>query len=64
MIRSEIVADSFDSGQLEAEPAEEVRGVAERVRGFIRASVIDVGRELLRVKERLNHGQFVVWVRR
>jgi hypothetical protein len=35
---------------------------ADRVRGLIRASVIEVGRELLAIKRQLKHGQFVAWV--
>src|SRR5690349_19163937 len=52
----------FDYQQLTPELAERARTAATRVRDFMRASVVEVGRELLRVKEELEHGQFIAWV--
>ena len=54
----------FDYNQLAPDLALQMRGAADRVRQSVRASIIDVGRELLQVKERLEHGQFVAWVER
>src|SRR3954469_6674195 len=52
----------FDYEQLDGDTAAEIQEAAARIRGFMRAAVIEVGCELLRVKERLNHGQFTAWV--
>src|SRR3954453_13710606 len=59
----ELISSCFDYSQLRADLADEVREAAERIRGFTLAAVIEVGRELLLVKERLKHGQFAVWVK-
>lgn len=55
----------FDYGALAAEVATELRGTAERVRArFKRATsdIIENGRDLLKVKDRLKHGEFTAWV--
>lgn len=57
-----VTSISFDYNQLDGDLAAEIQEAAERVRGFTRTAVIEVGHELLRVKERLNHGQFTAWV--
>ena len=62
MTGAEIISGGFDYGQLDAGVAAEVREAADRVRGLIRASIIDVGHELLAIKDRISHGQFVAWV--
>jgi hypothetical protein len=62
MTGAEIISGGFDYGQLEADVAAQVRTAADRVRRLIRASIIDVGHELLAIKDRLSHGQFVAWV--
>ncbi|WP_336489579.1 DUF3102 domain-containing protein [Methylobacterium nigriterrae] len=53
----------FDYGQLEPEVAQEARSVAARYRSRVQAYVIDTGRDLLAMKERLDHGQFLSWVK-
>lgn len=45
--------------------SEELRSTAARVRerlGSVTANVIEVGRELIAVKNRVQHGQFIHWV--
>lgn len=63
MIGTELVV-GFDYSEVTANVAAEMREAADRVRGLIRASVVEVGRELLAVKQQLEHGQFVTWVER
>jgi Protein of unknown function (DUF3102) len=52
----------FDYDALGSNAATDLRDVAARIRGRMVASVIDTGRELLAVKQRLQHGQFEAWV--
>ena len=43
---------------------EQMRGAADCVRGLMRASVVEVGHELLKIKAtQIEHGQFTDWVR-
>jgi hypothetical protein len=64
MTGAKLVAGCFDYGQVDVGVAAEMRATADRVRGLMRASVIEVGRELLVIKRKLKHGQFVPWVER
>jgi hypothetical protein len=58
----EIVA-GFNYGQIENTIlADHMRAAAGRVREHVRASVIEVGRELLAIKAQTRHGDFVAWV--
>src|SRR4051794_12546337 len=57
-----LIAFSFNYGQLDGVTAAMIRDAAQRVRGLTRAAVIEVGRVLLQAKERLTHGQFIDWV--
>jgi hypothetical protein len=41
--------------------ADELRATADRIRGKLRASVLDIGRELAEAKKRIDHGHFVMW---
>jgi hypothetical protein len=53
----------FDYDQIEDTAlADDMRVAAGRVREHVRASVIEVGRELMAVKARTQHGDFVAWV--
>ena len=61
-MRNPPAREKFDYDQLVPELAEQARAAASRVRDFVRASVIDVGRELLAVKAQLEHGQFLNWL--
>ena len=58
-----LISTGFDYGQLDHDIAAEIQDAAGRVRSATRAAVIEVGCELLRVKERLKHGQFKLWVK-
>src|SRR5690349_11100855 len=53
----------FDYGKVGEAAAEQMGGAADRVRGLTRASVIEVGRELLKIKDtQVEHGHFRAWV--
>jgi hypothetical protein len=57
--------DCFDYGEVTQELATRLRAQAERIRGRIRkstAEIIDIGRDLLAVKDELEHGAFICWV--
>jgi hypothetical protein len=56
----------FDYSPLEAGTAEKVRASANRIRQAVKRTIddiIEVGTELLSVKDALPHGQFIPWVR-
>jgi hypothetical protein len=57
-------ASRFDYTTLSADLAKDMRVAAARVQQLHRAAVIEVGRELIAIKDRLEHGQFVKWVTR
>ena len=52
----------FDYNQLDDAAADAAKAAVDRYRGRAKAYVIDTGRDLLGVKERLEHGQFTAWV--
>jgi hypothetical protein len=57
--------DRFDYGNVLPELATRLRAQAERIRGRIRKSteeIIDIGRDLLAVKDELERGAFICWV--
>lgn len=54
--------ERFDYEQLDDAAALEAKAVVDRYRSRVKAYVIDTGRDLLAVKERLDHGLFVRWV--
>jgi hypothetical protein len=59
------LADRFDYGDVLPELATRLRAQAERIRGRIRKSteeIIDIGRDLLAVKDELERGAFICWV--
>ncbi|MFK5597954.1 hypothetical protein ACFZ8E_13190 [Methylobacterium sp. HMF5984] len=56
------VALGFDYEQLDDAAALDAKAVVDRYRGRVKAYVIDTGRDLLGVKERLERGLFVQWV--
>ena len=56
------VVENFDYLVLPPDTAEQLRKQAARIRGNITVSVIEIGRELLKAKELLDHGQFIAWV--
>jgi Protein of unknown function (DUF3102) len=56
---------SFDYSQLPADVADEARAIAERVRDKTRSmtlTILELGRDLMRVKARLGHGTFGIWL--
>src|SRR4051794_11267073 len=56
-------APAFDYAALTGNVAGDLRQRATRIRHCIRASVIDVGRELREAKRHeLDHGQFIAWI--
>ncbi len=61
-----VVVSGFDYSQLEASVAERVRTAAENIRQKVKKTIeeiIEVGNELLKMKEALPHGQFGPWLR-
>jgi hypothetical protein len=54
----------FDYTAVDAGIATEMRAAAARVHQLHRAAVLEVGRELITIKERIEHGQFLNWVTR
>jgi hypothetical protein len=55
-------AAPFDYGAMDRETAEEARAVVTRFRERAQSYVMDTGRDLLAMKERLGHGLFLKWV--
>src|SRR4051812_1213845 len=62
-----VVSKGFDYSLVPADVADRVRSTAEQIRQKVKRTVediiIEVGRELLAVKEALPHGQFGRWLR-
>jgi hypothetical protein len=52
----------FDYDALPADLAESTRAAAQRIKSCTRASIIEIGRELLAVKKALAHGEFGAWL--
>ena len=52
----------FDYGHVGDNLAVDLRACARRIRDRMVASVIETGRDLLGVKDQLDHGQFIAWV--
>jgi hypothetical protein len=60
-----LVARGFNYAGLEAKAAERAQAGAEKIRQMMRKSLddlMDIGRELLAVKEALGHGRFQAWL--
>jgi hypothetical protein len=60
---NQLTVTTFDYGALDAEIADSRQ--AERIRARIKTTtctIIDIGRDILAVKQHLNHGQFSKWV--
>jgi hypothetical protein len=61
-----VVEQGFDYAPLEAKTAEKVKEAADRIRETVKRTlegIIEVGNQLLGVKEALPHGQFTRWLR-
>jgi hypothetical protein len=54
---------TFDYAALPPDVVTEAQGAAERIRTRIRAAIVDVGADLIGVKDRLPHGAFSVWLK-
>jgi uncharacterized protein YueI len=62
---SPVKAITFDYSALQADVAADARAAAQRIRIFnetMMENVANVGRELIAMKERLDHGAFTPWV--
>lgn len=59
-------AAAFDYASVDQGTAIAARDLAERVRSFelrVMSQIVDLGGELIRMKERLGHGRFTPWLR-
>jgi Protein of unknown function (DUF3102) len=59
------VAGEFDYGLLDSKIAEQLRSAAKRIRERVKRTleaIIEIGRDLLRAKESVAHGQFGPWL--
>jgi hypothetical protein len=64
--KGELVVVGFNYDLLETKLADKVRSAADRIRERVKKTVediIEVGNDLLAVKEALPHGQFLPWVK-
>jgi hypothetical protein len=64
--KGELVVIGFNYDLLETKLADKVRTAADRIRERIKktvADIVEVGNDLLAVKEALPHGQFLPWLR-
>lgn len=52
----------FDYAALSAEIAKVVKLAAERIKDRMTTNIIKIGKDLLAVKEQLDHGQFIAWL--
>lgn len=55
--------NGFDYAVLDPVVAGEAKAVAERIRARMRSSFLDTGRDLIVMKQRLDHGQFGAWIK-
>ena len=56
------VRPRFDYASLDASAAAKAQKSAKRIRSFEKAAAIDIGRELLAIKDALPHGRFLPWI--
>ena len=61
--RIEAPAEAFDYDQLDDATALEAKSVVERYRARTETYMFDTGRDLLAIKGRLDHGQFLEWLK-
>lgn len=52
----------LDYGTVETVVADRARLAANRIRGHEKAAAVEIGKELIAIKESLPHGQFLVWI--
>ena len=56
------IRQPFDYGLVEADVADQARQAAERIRGHEQAATVEIGRELVAMKDALGHGHFLPWL--
>ena len=61
--RIEAQGEAFDYEQLDDATALEAKAVVERYRARTETYIFDTGKDLLAMKDRLDHGQFLDWTR-
>jgi hypothetical protein len=59
----EVLLPGFDYGSLPAEVRIEAKAAAERIKERMRGAVVEVGTDLIQVKDRLPHGEFGKWLK-
>src|SRR6266404_1178418 len=62
----ELILVGFDYSPLDTQVAERLQSAAQRIRGKLQRTledIIEIGNDLLAVKESLAHGQFGKWLR-
>jgi hypothetical protein len=65
MMSDTLVAQGFDYSALPADVANTARAAADRIKdrhSRTMAAIIEIGRDLLAIKEHLKHGQFLAWL--
>src|SRR3954468_8151062 len=65
MMSHTLVAQGFNYSALPADVAAAARAAADRIKGRHQrqiAAIIETGRDLLAIKERLGHGWFLAWL--
>ena len=55
--------DIFDYTSIPSDVAEQARAVAARIHHRMRVSIGEIGHELCDIKNRMQHGMFVAWVK-
>jgi hypothetical protein len=64
--KGEVIVVGFNYSTLDTQVAEKVQSAAERIKGRVKRTledIIEVGNDLLTVKEALPHGGFLPWLR-
>jgi hypothetical protein len=59
---TQLSISTFDYNELEKPVAKFLLGQANRIRRYVQATTIQIGKDLLVAKHYLNHGQFLRWV--
>lgn len=56
------IRPAFDYSVVETAVAGQARQAAARIRGHEKSAAVEIGRELIAMKEALPHGQFIPWI--
>jgi len=65
MVSDTLVIQGFDYSALPTDVADTARAVADRIKDRLdrkMTAIIEIGRDLLAIKEHLKHGQFLAWL--